>query len=102
MNWKGSSNIDDGFVLDMRKINQINILVKDQTIQLGPGAVWKDVYAKMASLNITTTGARINEVGVGGFLMGGEYTIPRSCQGRRLIFLARWHKLCVERQRIWC
>ena len=72
MCWPGSSNIEDGFVLDLRGLNQIKVSVEDQTVKLGPGSIWQDVYAAMAPFNITTAGARINEVGVGGFLLGGK------------------------------
>ncbi|KAJ8091248.1 hypothetical protein PM082_024517 [Marasmius tenuissimus] len=46
MSWKGSSNMNGGFVIDLREINQIDISVEDQTV-------------------------KINAVGVGGFLLGG-------------------------------
>ncbi|KAL0063235.1 hypothetical protein AAF712_009837 [Marasmius tenuissimus] len=71
MSWKGSSNMNGGFVIDLREINQIDISVEDQTVKLGPGSQWTEVYAAMAPLNVSTTGARINAVGVGGFLLGG-------------------------------
>ncbi|KAF9255309.1 FAD-binding domain-containing protein [Marasmius fiardii PR-910] len=72
MSWKGSSNLDGGFVIDLRGMNQIDISPQDQTVKLGPGSPWTNVYAAMASFNVTTTGARINSVGVGGFLLGGS------------------------------
>lgn len=72
MSWKGSSSIDDGFVLDLRDLNQIDISIADQSVKLGPGSTWKEVYAAMKPYNITTTGGRINDVGVGGFLLGGK------------------------------
>lgn len=70
MPWKGSSNINGGFVIDLRGLNQID--VKENTVSLGPGSQWRDVYVAMAPFNVTTTGARINTVGVGGFLLGGK------------------------------
>lgn len=73
MSWKGSSNIDGrGFVIDLTALNMVDISAKDQTVKLGPGSPWTNVYAAMSPFNITTTGARINDVGVGGFLLGGE------------------------------
>ncbi|KAF9260454.1 FAD-binding domain-containing protein [Marasmius fiardii PR-910] len=71
MSWKGSSNLDGGFVIDMRGMNQIDISTKDQTVKLGPGSPWTNVYDAMSNYNVSTTGARINAVGVGGFLLGG-------------------------------
>ena len=72
MSWKGSSNIDNpGFVIDLTAINTIDISAENQMVKLGPGSPWTDVYAAMTPFNITTAGARINNVGVGGFLLGG-------------------------------
>jgi FAD/FMN-containing dehydrogenase len=72
MSWKGSSNIGQaGFVLDLRDLAAIDIFSANQTVRLGPGSTWKSVYSAMSAFNITTTGARINDVGVGGFLLGG-------------------------------
>lgn len=72
MTWKGASNIDDGFVVDLRGLNMIEILPSEHTAKLGPGSTWQDVYKKMAPYNATVAGARISEVGVGGFLAGGK------------------------------
>lgn len=72
MAWSGSSNIDGGFLIDLRDLNQIDISAKNQTVKLGPGLPWKEVYAALTPFNLTTTGARLNDVGVGGFLLGGK------------------------------
>jgi FAD/FMN-containing dehydrogenase len=73
MSWKGSSNIGrQGFVIDLRALNKIDISTADQTLKLGPGSTWTRVYAALSPSNLTTTGARLNDVGVGGFLLGGE------------------------------
>lgn len=72
MSWEGSSSTDQGFVLDLRGMNQIDVSLVDQTVKLGPGSSWKDVYAKLAHWNLTTPGGRISGVGVGGFLLGGK------------------------------
>jgi FAD/FMN-containing dehydrogenase len=71
MCWRGLSNIDGGFVIDLRALNQIDISPGDQTVKLGPGSTWINVYAAMEPYNLTTTGGRISSVGVGGFLLGG-------------------------------
>lgn len=72
MSWKGSSSTDEGFVIDLRSINQIDVSLADQTVKLGPGSTWKDVYAELSHWNLTTPGGRIGGVGVGGFLLGGK------------------------------
>ncbi|KAG7090438.1 hypothetical protein E1B28_009557 [Marasmius oreades] len=71
MAWKGSSNIDEGFVVDLRGMNQIDVSTEDQTVKLGPGSLWQEVYKVMAPYNVSTIGARLNAVGVAGYLLGG-------------------------------
>lgn len=41
-------------------------------MSLGPGSKWIDVYKAMDAHNLTVPGARMSDVGVGGFLAGGE------------------------------
>lgn len=72
MTWKGASNIDDGFVLDLRGLNIVEILPSEGTAKLGPGSTWQTVYKEMVPYNLTVAGARISGVGVGGFLAGGN------------------------------
>lgn len=79
MSWKGSSSTDEGFVIDLRSINHINVSLADQTVKLGPGSTWKDVYGKLSLCNLTTPGGRIGGVGVGGFLLGGKCPLLSSC-----------------------
>ncbi|KAG7089974.1 hypothetical protein E1B28_011599 [Marasmius oreades] len=81
MSWKGSSNIDGNFVIDLRALDQIDISPQDQTVKLGPGLPWINVYAALAPFNISTTGARNNFVGVGGFLTGGGITFESITKG---------------------
>ncbi|KAF9262521.1 FAD-binding domain-containing protein [Marasmius fiardii PR-910] len=71
MSWKGSSNVDGGFVIDLRGMNQIDVSLKDQSVKLGPGSLWQEVYRVMAPYNVSAAGGRLNAVGVGGFLLGG-------------------------------
>jgi FAD/FMN-containing dehydrogenase len=81
MAWKGSSNIDDGFVFDLSVMNGIDISPKGDVVKLGPGSRWTDVYAQLAPHNISVPGARINNVGVAGFLaMGKSSTLHTNSQ----------------------
>ncbi|KAL0578861.1 hypothetical protein V5O48_003141 [Marasmius crinis-equi] len=71
MGWAGSSNINEGFVIDMHKLNQIEVFPENGVVRLGPGATWSEVYSALEPLNTTVVGGRISNVGVGGFLLGG-------------------------------
>ncbi|KAB5575414.1 hypothetical protein GE09DRAFT_1215197 [Coniochaeta sp. 2T2.1] len=63
MAWKGSSNIQNGFVFDFRGLDGIEISSTAQTAKLGTGSTWARVYKTLAPFDVTVAGARINNVG---------------------------------------
>lgn len=72
MAWIGASNIGtDGFAIDLANINTIAISDNGDSVILGSGLRWKEVYDYLEPLNLTTVGARMPSVGVGGFIVGG-------------------------------
>ncbi|KAJ7437430.1 hypothetical protein B0H11DRAFT_2107138 [Mycena galericulata] len=72
MGWVGSSNIDsEGFAVDLRQLNTVNLSQDQRTVIFGSGAKWSEVYDVLVPLNLTTVGGRASDVGVGGFLLGG-------------------------------
>ncbi|EHK51139.1 hypothetical protein TRIATDRAFT_269378 [Trichoderma atroviride IMI 206040] len=81
MAWAEASNTDDGFVFDLRDMNRIYISVERQTVSLGPGSKWISVYKAMDAHNLTVPGARMSDVGVGGFLAGGGYPFTSKTPG---------------------
>ncbi|KAF3066808.1 putative FAD-linked oxidoreductase, partial [Trichoderma lentiforme] len=81
MCWKGSSNIDGGFLIDLRSMNKISIQHERQMVELGPGATWINVYAALEPHHISTAGGRISGVGVGGFLLGGGIAFASAEKG---------------------
>ncbi|KAI4141696.1 MAG: hypothetical protein L6R39_005230, partial [Caloplaca ligustica] len=69
--WAGSANIENGITIDMRAINAVTVS-RDQTVtSVGAGALWKDVYLKLDSMGLATSGGRAAQVGVGGLTLGG-------------------------------
>ncbi|KAL8715302.1 MAG: hypothetical protein Q9225_006426 [Loekoesia sp. 1 TL-2023] len=69
--WAGSANIENGVTIDMRRINTI-VVSEDKTItSVGAGALWRDIYIKLDSMGLATSGGRAAQVGVGGLTTGG-------------------------------
>ena len=73
----GYSTIDgslhNGFVISMTKLDKVS--VKGDTVVIGGGAWWEDVYAEMDDdLDLLLTGGACPTVGVSGFMMGGGYS----------------------------
>lgn len=67
-----TNNIIDGVTIDLGMMNSSRYMADKGIAQVGPGAKWKNVYANLlADGNVTVTGGRDGDVGVGGFLLGG-------------------------------
>ena len=67
----GFSNVDGGVTLDLSLLNQTQ-LSKDRTsVWIGVGARWRDVYRALEPEPLTVAGARVADIGVGGFVLGG-------------------------------
>ena len=62
-----------GIVLDLSALRKVTIDMKNMTVTIQGGAVWKDVYAKLAELDPTklVIGGQCPTVGVSGFTLGG-------------------------------
>ncbi|KAJ7765655.1 hypothetical protein B0H16DRAFT_1523874 [Mycena metata] len=72
MSWKGSSNVDSsGFTIELQKMTEISVVDDGTVVSFGSGCRWREVYATLEPHNLTTAGARIFDVGVSGFLLGG-------------------------------
>ncbi len=60
----------------MFRCSEINYDATLQTVDIGAGLVWDDVYAALEPHGINVVGGRVTGVGVAGFTLGGgEYII---------------------------
>ncbi len=70
----GGSNVgSDGFVIDLKHLDEATLSDDRNRVFIGPGSLWIKVYEELALFNLTTTGGRASSVGVGGFLSGGDH-----------------------------
>ena len=60
-----------GVHISMTRFNDIVIHKDSQTVEIGAGLNWTDVYAYLVPKGLGVAGARSNGVGVGGFILGG-------------------------------
>ena len=68
----GASNINDtGVTLDLALLSAVKVSKEKDTVRIGTGARWADVYRELERYDLTTSGGRADVVGVGGFLLGG-------------------------------
>lgn len=67
----GSSNIEDGVTIDLRKMNQIAVSMDQRTVSVGPGNRWINVSEALDPLGLAVVGGRSATVGVSGLILGG-------------------------------
>jgi hypothetical protein len=58
----------------MQQFSEINYDKTKQTVTLGAGLIWDDVYAALEPHGVNVLGGRVTGLGVAGFILGGgEY-----------------------------
>ena len=62
----------------MYRFSEVTYHSSNQTVDIGAGLIWDDVYAALEPLGVTVVGGRVTGVGVAGFsLGGGNYSLYR-------------------------
>lgn len=82
----GNSTNDGGIVIDLRRLNAIDVLDADTgRVRVGPGARWREVADALTPLGLAISSGDYGGVGVGGLATGGGVG-----------FLARKHGLTID------
>lgn len=69
----GASSAPNGITIDLRYMDNVSVTEDLKTASLGPGNRWVNVYKALEPFGLTVAGSRDDSVGVGGFLLGGEW-----------------------------
>jgi len=76
--WAGAANQQDGVTIDMSNMSNMNSVTVNtaaNTVSVGPGNRWVDIYTYLEQLGLSTSGGRDASVGVGGLTLGGITTL---------------------------
>ena len=69
----GFSTCDDGIVLDLSQLNDIEVDEKSRRAFAGGGTRWRDFDAATQQHGLATTGGLVSSTGIGGLTLGGGF-----------------------------
>ena len=55
----------------MSRFSEVSYNSTAQTVTIGAGLIWDDVYMVLEPYGVNVVGGRVSGVGVGGFTLGG-------------------------------
>lgn len=62
-----------GIHISMRRFGKTVYHSNNQTVDVGAGQTWDNVYRALEPFHVSVLGGRVSGVGVGGFALGGGY-----------------------------
>lgn len=70
-NGAGLGTVDDGLVIDLSPLKEVQVDPRARTVRVGGGCVWKEVDAATGEHGLATPSGIIGTTGVGGLTLGG-------------------------------
>lgn len=77
----GGNNIEGGVTIDLGLLDWTKFDEPTETVDIGPGGRWRQVYGELQKHGRTVSGGRDGNVGVGGILLGGGKTFFTAKRG---------------------
>ncbi|KAF2189818.1 FAD-binding domain-containing protein [Zopfia rhizophila CBS 207.26] len=68
-----ASSIENGIVIDLRKMNTVTVHEESKTLTVQGGCTWADVNEEASRWGLATVGGIVNHTSVGGHILGGGY-----------------------------
>lgn len=74
--WAGASSIANGTVINLERLNTIDLddIDSPTAVTIGAGNRFADVYRALDPYNVSVAGTRNGSPGVSGSILGGEWT----------------------------
>jgi len=80
-NAAGLAVVDDGLVIDLTEMNQVQVDPERRIARAGGGATWRDFDAATQAHGLATTGGMISMTGIGGLTLGGGIGVLMRSRG---------------------
>ena len=77
----GYAVCDDGLVIDMSSMRDIQVDPENRTVRVGAGARWADVDEATQPFGLATPGGEVSETGIAGLTLGGGVGYTRRKYG---------------------
>ena len=68
----GAANIAGVITIDLRALQDINLHPEKDSVSVGAGVSWGDLYAKLGTADLAVAGGRSSQGGIGGLTLGGK------------------------------
>lgn len=69
--YPGHSSVEGGIVVDLRRMNKVEVDAEARRVKVQGGAVWADVDPACQQHGLAVTGGHVTHTGVGGLTLGG-------------------------------
>ncbi|TLD10157.1 hypothetical protein PgNI_05719 [Pyricularia grisea] len=70
----GFNSVKDGTLISTRRLTDVRYDADKGLVRVATGNRWTDVQKQLDPFNVTVAGARVGEVGVGGYMSGGGFS----------------------------
>lgn len=84
------ASIDGGILISTKNLDQAIYDSETKTVIAGPGQEWQQLQEAIEKAGRTVVGGRMGEVGIGGYLLGGEFCfcpyLIRACVVLKLLY----------------
>lgn len=88
-----------GVQVAMARFNGVTYNSDSQTVDIGTGLIWDDVYSALEPYGVNVVGGRVTGVGVAGFTLGGGKS--RSPHKLRLLIILARRRLFIPLKSVW-
>jgi hypothetical protein len=72
----GGASAKGGVLIDLALFREVMVADDRESVALGAGVRWVDALRILDDQGLTTVGGRSSDVGVAGYTLGGEHTVP--------------------------